>query len=37
MVRKFGKFFFLPKNGVSENLRGDERFSLYFPVKSEMA
>ena len=39
MVRKFGKFvfFFCQKTAFLKILRGDERFSLHFPVKSEMA
>ena len=38
MVRKFWIFFFFAKKrAFLKILRGDERFSLYFPVKSEMA
>ena len=34
----FGNFFFFAKKtAFLKILRGDERFSLYFPVKSEMA
>ena len=32
-----GFFFFCQKTAFLKILRGDERFSLYFPVKSEMA
>ena len=34
----FGQFFFFcKKKGLSKNFTGKKRFSLYFPVKSEMA
>ena len=34
----FRKFFILPKKiSFFQNLQGDGHFSLYFPIKTEMA